>query len=99
MGLTIWILALVWQKNEATRLGYQVAEALAEYRGMSSRIGDLEACVEKKFSPGSVARDASQFLGLVPPEISRLRFLETQRAHAEGYAEARRNRSRARLKG
>ncbi len=55
LAATVWVFGMVWQKVEATSLGYRVTAALAQVDLLESRVGGLRAKLEEIDSPGALA--------------------------------------------
>lgn len=74
-GASLLLLALVWQRIEATRLGYRVESERREAQVLRSRIGAVQMQLETSVSPAQLAAQARARLGMFPAPPESLRIL------------------------
>ncbi len=74
LAATLWVFAMVWQKVEATSLGYRVTAALSQVDLLESRVGELQTKLERLRSPDALAARA-YIEGLRPLELDALRVI------------------------
>lgn len=75
VGASVVLLALVWQRIQATQLGYKVEKARRQTELLRSQIGDLDIQLETFTSPARLATAARERLGMFPAPPAALRIL------------------------
>ncbi len=75
LAATFWVFAMVWQKVEATSLGYCVTSALAQVDLLEGRVGELQTKLERLRSPNALAERA-YVEGLRPLDLEALRVMD-----------------------
>ena len=73
-GACAFILCLIWQHVQATKIGYQVAQSRSEIHALRGRISSLRKELAKSLSPAQLARKASE-QGMYPAPPDSLRQL------------------------
>ncbi len=76
----IFLLGLVWQQTQATRLGYEVERARQQERIIKSRLGALQVQLETSLSPFELASRAKA-MGMVQADPQALRILGCGQSH------------------
>ncbi|HVC09282.1 MAG TPA: hypothetical protein VNH15_05025 [Elusimicrobiota bacterium] len=69
------VMGLVWQRIEATALGYAVENSRQQILRMQGENALLERKVDKDLSCGRIARAATSELGMIPAPLSAERAL------------------------
>jgi hypothetical protein len=72
---TAFAFILLWEKVQATRLGYDVGRTRARLRDTRARLSYLSLELERLRAPGRLAKEASQRLGMTPASPETLIFL------------------------
>ena len=75
LAATLWVFAMVWQKIEATSLGYRVTAALSQVELLEGRVGELQTKLERLRSPDALAARA-YIEGLRPLDLNALRVID-----------------------
>ena len=76
---SLFVLGLVWQHVQATRLGYAVEQARRQSGILKGSIATLEMQRESALSPAELAQAARSRLGMFPVAPESLRFLDQGR--------------------
>ncbi len=71
---SLFLLAMVWQHVQATRLGYRVEQSRRQIDLLQGQIGSLDMQIETSLAPAQLAQRASR-LGLYPAAPDCLRVL------------------------
>lgn len=69
------LLALVWQRTQATRLGYEAESRRFQARSLRGRISAMEMELETSLSAAQLALQAKGRLGMIPASPDILRVL------------------------
>jgi cell division protein FtsL len=75
-GLLLAAGILLWERIQATRLGYEVGRREIELRRQRGRIAYLQLDAERLLSPERLAVVARERLGMAPPGPEQVMFLD-----------------------
>ncbi|MFA5140945.1 MAG: hypothetical protein WC728_17095 [Elusimicrobiota bacterium] len=76
-GLLLAAGVLLWERIQATRLGYDVGRREIELRRQKGRIAYLQLDAERLLSPERLAAVARERLGMAPPGPEQVMFLDS----------------------
>lgn len=76
VAASLVVLTLVWQRVQATRLGYAVERTRREAAVLKGRVGTLQRELQTSLSPAELAWLAQTKLGMSPAGPESLRIME-----------------------
>lgn len=76
-GLVLGAAVLLWQRIQATRLGYEVGRRELELRKQKGRIAYLQLEASRLLSPERLAALARERLKMAPPAPEQVMFLDS----------------------